>query len=130
MGHNVQHLLLPVNDLPPLDYGDEIFRYLRYLLTVLPMELIHVDVTISFPRMVDVIPVRNLPHERPRIFGQWVKIDPVDTYGEELSHCDQPFAPKYLASKLTNMTASITSMNTKDISGPIVMSGKFLLSAK
>ena len=96
MGHNVQHLLLPVNSLPPLGHGDEIFRFLRHLLTVLLMELVHVDVTVSFPRMVDVIPVCDLPHQRSGIFSQWVKIDPVDTYGEKLSYYDQRFTREYM----------------------------------
>ena len=97
MGHNVQHLLLLINDLPPLDHDDKVFRFLCHLLTVLLMELVHVDVAVSFPRMVDVITVCDLPHQRSGIFGQWVKIDPVDTYEDKLPCCDQLFTPKYMA---------------------------------
>lgn len=43
------------------------------------MEFVHVGVTISFPCVVDIVPVCDPTYERPRISGEGMDVEPVDT---------------------------------------------------
>lgn len=53
------------------------------------MQFVHIDVTVSFPGVVDVVPVRDPPNQRAGISGERVQVEPVDACYEQLWSSDQ-----------------------------------------